>query len=435
MWLSLYDSVEITMKIHCTRYQLHRQGSVYVAVLGVALIIAVMAIGAMAVQRTQRHMVARQQDLVQARINALAGIEMGRLRIQKDSAWRTTFSNGIWEQDVAVPTGTYTLEGVDPTDGDLTNDELQTVTLGATGTSGTAIQKIAATFQPDIVPLNCLEVAVVGGSATFDHADVTCDQTIASNTWMWANSANVHSYVEATQWILGWTYWQGRHSYAKSRDLPDSDTVFDYYVNHGTSISINDLPLSPGSREMSKILLSPNLNPFGTGQTNAAGVYVIDCLGQDVKISESRIVGTIVLLNAGAGTEVKRMLNWAPAVTNYPALLVQGNIQLRFESGHLLKERDEKVNFNPIGTPYAGSQDDDQVDEYPTELKGLVYVSGSCLWKDKAHITGVVLVGGGMTFDQDPVMTYSSVYYENPPPGFYSIPLKPVAGSWRRVVN
>jgi len=138
---------------------------------------------------------------------------------------------------------------------------------------------------------------------------------------------------------------------------------------------VGALPLNgEGYREIRGEVLSPLSNPFGAN-LNGEGVYVIDCLGQQVVIAESRIVATIVLVNPASGSGVQNAVNWEPAVANYPALLVDGSMRFEFDNTPL-SEAAVKTNFNPAGTPYLGSEDSDKKDEYPSLIKGLVYVSG-----------------------------------------------------------
>ncbi|MFQ5463855.1 MAG: hypothetical protein ACE5E5_14665, partial [Phycisphaerae bacterium] len=145
-----------------------------------------------------------------------------------------------------------------------------------------------------------------------------------------------------------------------------STAVFDYYVANGTRIDLADLYRARHRpHAIDRTLLSPNANPFGAGLTNRYGIYVIECAGQAIEISDSRIVGTLVLLNPGAGSTVTRAVNMAPAVPSLPVLLVSGNFAFSFRSDRTVEER-SKVNLNPIGTPYLGIEDADAIDSYPS---------------------------------------------------------------------
>ena len=213
--------------------------------------------------------------------------------------------------------------------------------------------------------------------------------------------------------------------------MPDS-TVFDYYVANGTAISYSDLP--GGSINE---LLSPASNPYGLGETNAEGIYVIDCLGQVILVGNCRIVGTLVLLNAGAGSNIGNWgkLNWAPAVGNYPVLLVQCS-DIYFSSGEGTLNESQVGNMNPSGTPYQGGTDSDATDEYPAIIKGLVYVTGGIRPESAGKLVGVMIAGADIAPFSATILNYQSTFLDNPPPGFEaSATMKISPGSWQKNVD
>jgi hypothetical protein len=204
-------------------------------------------------------------------------------------------------------------------------------------------------------------------------------------------------------------------------------------------IDVGALPLNAeGHREIRGEVLSPLSNPFGAN-LNGEGVYVIDCLGQHVVIADSRIVATLVLVNPASGSSVENAVNWEPAVANYPALLVDGSMMLEFDDA-ALSEAAVQVNFNPAGTPYLGSEDGDKKDEYPSLIKGLVYVSGDLTVHQTPTIEGVLVVGNtllasGQAGSAVLTLTYQQAFLDNPPPGFGTLRMVVVPGSFRQVVD
>ena len=64
--------------------------------------------------------------------------------------------------------------------------------------------------------------------------------------------------------------------------------AFDYYLAHGTVIDVADLGTWAGVPDLRHTLLSPSNNPFGTGETNPEGIYIIDLAGQSIWIQECR---------------------------------------------------------------------------------------------------------------------------------------------------
>jgi len=122
----------------------------------------------------------------------------------------------------------------------------------------------------------------------------------------------------------------------------------------------------------------------------------------------------------------------APAVPNFPVLLVSGDFAFSFRSDRTVEER-SSVNLNPIGTPYLGIEDTDAIDSYPSLIQGLVYVSGTLACTNSPKIDGVTVVGVSADVSDTLDLVYSGAYLTNPPPGFTDgSRVSPVPGTWRR---
>jgi hypothetical protein len=241
----------------------------------------------------------------------------------------------------------------------------------------------------------------------------------------------------------------GSTSYmAEARAMPDPATVFEYYKSAGTTIAIADLPFDgEGFYLISDALISPAANPYGSRLGNPEGIYAIDCLSQPIHVRNSRVVGTLVLLNPGSGSVIYGSMNWEPAIANYPALLVDGAMNFCLSST-ALSEADLDKNFNPLGTPYEALDDSDLLDTYPSVINGLVYVSGDAATDEKlvdaafaglpirSAVNGVTVVGVTFTATQNMDFTYDAKFFNDPPPGFGAggdVAISP--GTWRRVVD
>jgi hypothetical protein len=233
--------------------------------------------------------------------------------------------------------------------------------------------------------------------------------------------------------------------------MPDPATVFDYYKTNGTWISFTSLPTSSGVRTIAENVIGPGYNPYGPQtpqQTNPQGIYVVDCQSQMIQIRDTRIVGTLVLLNVGGGSCIYDSVNFEPAVANYPTLLVEGRMDLVYTNIALSDGGGR--NYNPPGAPYMGDEDTVEDDTYPSVIKGLVYISGDSStglgsipvsYKEDIYVTidGVFVVGNTYFQTSNPCdldLTYSQTYLDNPPPGFAGPPVMLVSqGSWRQLVN
>src|SRR6185436_20170013 len=90
-------------------------------VLGVSLIVTTLAVGGIIAGRVQARANSAESDMADARYSALSGIELARLWISQDTAWRTNRTNGDWTTGLAVGAGSVTINVVDPTDSSIAN--------------------------------------------------------------------------------------------------------------------------------------------------------------------------------------------------------------------------------------------------------------------------------------------------------------------------
>jgi hypothetical protein len=420
-----------------TRSHKLRRGSVYIAVLGAAMIVSIVSLSAMEITRLQRKSTLGVNDTTEARLMAQSAIEYALAQITADSDWRTTFESGH-----PYPADWVSLGGsgefkfdLTDTDGRLDDDENDAVTLQGIGQSGEAMQMATVMLEPTGDPLSCLEVSLcVNGEVAPDAwGAMKTYQIISSNDEIRADISPISGDVEAVNSIGGDITGNVTEG-IPPREMP-REHVFDYYLHNGTWIDAQAL-LDEEWDELwiYGVVLSPNENPFGA--TNPAGIYVIDCQGKDLYIWESRIVGTIVLLNPGPETTI----GWGavvmePAVPNLPSILVQGDLIVRMQDDDLY-ESDVGANLNPVGTPYRLVEDSDQSDSHASVVRGLVYVSGTLsLLGDSSHhcrFKGVVVCEEIVVYSQA-TFKYDPVFFNYPPPGFAQGPeWRVMPGSWQR---
>jgi hypothetical protein len=218
--------------------------------------------------------------------------------------------------------------------------------------------------------------------------------------------------------------------------LTCSNTTTNLYID---KVSLTDTTLPSSAYVMDRVLLSPNSNPYGV--TNPQGVYILDCQNQSVTIGPCRIVGTLVLLNAGSGTTIQGPITWETAVPGYPALLVAQPITLAVNSSVGLSEATLGVNFDPPGTPYpyaGGTTNTNASDGYPTIINGLIYCGGALTVSSSPNINGCLISAGSISLSNATLnLTYNSASYAFPPPGFAtSLPaLYPMSGTWQRITH
>lgn len=413
------------------KHAVSRAGYLYIAVLMTTTIVAVIGLAASSVAHLEMNSVAQSSDVVQSLALARAAVEEALLRLNNDPSWRTTYTHNVEAPNPAeaVSSGTIAFKLLD-SDGNLADDVSDSIELVGIGRVGATTSVERVRLYPTGQALTCLEASLCCEAQIKPafSADVTTNQFVSSNNNVDASSTgcSIVGSAQAVNSILG-TITGTSTTGITPRQMPGSD-VFDYYKDNGTWIDYSSLP----SGKIENAVLSPASNPFGM-MTNAEGIYVIDCGGQNVEIKNSRIVGTVVLLNPGTNCQVTNSVRWDAVVANFPALLVDGNIALRHGSGNL-DENTLSTNFNPVGTGYGGSEDSDTTDTYPSEIRGLVFVNGQLANNSSGGnpVNGVV-VCQSMKLWSSCTFTYRSTFLDYPPPGFSSgNPMRISPGSWQK---
>lgn len=407
--------------------------------LGVALIVSVIAAAAMQIARLETRSAVADEEQMRARIIAQSAVAFVLGRMEEYSNWRDLYTEGVEEPSGSWinlnSTGKLKFVLLD-SDGDLADDTSDPVIVKGIGRAGSTTSVVTALLQPTGQGLSCLAASLhaEGDILNSSNFDCTTNQQISSNSNISFQGGS--GQLVGNAWAVGTIEpvgdIQGTNSPGNStpREMPDPDTVLDYYLANGTVIRYADLV---PSGKIDKVVLSPGNNPFGTGATNAQGIYIIDCQGNILTIQNSRLEATLVLLNTGGGTEVRKDIHWEPAIANYPALLSQGDVHLFEHAEHVLREAQLNVNFNPPGSPYQTVEDTDKIDEYANIMKGLFYVQGDLCIEKLAVFEGVFVVEGNFVVKKSVVLTYDATLINNPPPGFTDgTKMKVTPGTWQQ---
>lgn len=574
-----------------SRNQLNRRGSVYLAVLGTAMIASVLAFSALALQRVQNRMLGASSDIQQAQLNAEAAVQMGMHTINNNATWRTSHPHGNWFTDRGLGEGSASLSVVDPLDENLSDSSTEPFVMTGVGSAGNAVQRVTRTFDAYPQALDCLRSAVAaGGDIVLNGCTLRVSRTglITANS-ISASGSNVFGRVQALS-VGGGTYRDATSQVAASDrpKMPDWNTVFDYYKDNGTEISINAVPSSMGSftrngnfnsndnhwtgtptgapsstlewvnllgngalrvynrsastagaaqaidafikpgqpitinasvnhvgaqnfrirlvtkgtassentSSTSDILrigtgvlfaqlgpvtltapswsgeleyayviisggsgnssqfyldnvtisdastgkfifrevLGPGINSI-SNSVNPQGLYWINCMNNRIVIERSRIKGTLLLINPGAGSMIGAgSINWSPNTPGFPILLVDadtpGNADFTIAAtNRMLSEVEDRTdqkstNYNPAGAPHESLGTDNELNDiYPSELNGLILVRDDLVFQNNGLVRGSIIVGdqvtatsGSLEVDYRPDALYS------PPPGLQDAP-------------
>jgi len=403
--------------------------------------VAVIGLSVLTLAQINSRTAGMNNDSAEAAELAISAVELAQLKLSTNANWRTTYTNGVTTTPLALGHGTVSFQLVDPTDGDLANnttDSVKIIGIGKVRNATRACSVVCGVYSPAIT---ALAVAIEGGSGvSVNSATISGSGTLATNGII-SGAGNLGTMnLEAAGAIVGAFATTGSQtSGAAARTNPDVSSVFSYYTTNGQAVSASSIPTVNGAKTIDKALFSPNNNPYGGGSAkNAQGIYVINMNGANLVISNSRIVGTLVIQSAGTVT-VSGSNIFEPSAPGYPVLLVQGNVTLS-GSTTALSESTIGVNMNPAGTPYpynggaGGASNTTTTDTYPSGISGIVYASGalSTGFGSNNTVNGVLLSGGATTIYGTLTLNYDSTYNSNPAPGFAGAPQVGInIGTWQ----
>jgi hypothetical protein len=404
-------------------------GSVYLHVLASSLLVTIIGLAALAAVRLQTRSAQLARDCAEARNGAVSAIELGLLYVKQDPNWRTSWPNGAWLSDKQLGNATFTLEGIDPHDNDLTDSEYEPLVLTGIGMKGIARHKTQVTLVPVVEPLRALntclhalgKVQVKSGKTLVAVGAPLSTNGLLDNDELIDGDAEAGS-VDHVNTITGTLTVP-----APAKPMPNPN-VFSAYASKATVI--------PYTSTIDKIVLTPTSNPWGPSDPN--GLYLIDTSGATLTIKDSRIQGTLFVL---AGTGKKVVLDGAMCMqsyrSDYPVLIVDGDLEIKCNSSeYALSEASCSTNFNPVGAPYESESDDDMLDEYPNEVAGLVHIKGSLGLFDTARVAGAILCEGPATVEGTNTIIHDPGLYTSPPEGYtYVECMKISPGSWQQIVD
>lgn len=413
-----------------------RRGSIYLSVLAVASIVSLMCVNAMWIARLQLHGATASHERYHARTLAMSAIEHAMAEINTNTNWQTDYAWNT-EYPTTAPTftnGSFTWRFVDQGGGARRLDGI--------GRSGEA-ECILSVDLGSASPLLNYGLLVggdisVGPENYINQLSVT-ESGLCTNGRLINFYGTINSDVEAQSVTNTSGTINGTVTAPAATQVLPTNAVFDYYVANASTITP---PEVLGELTISKKLMSPEVNPYGAA--NADGIYIVDGydakdgVNRPVSIQECRIVGTLIVRNASVLT-LDKTICWEPARNNFPALLVQGDCELRVVDG-VLQESATFTNFNPTSTPYQGASNATLTDQYPSIIAGIVYCTGNLIidGKGKSHqptIQGVVIAGGNCYVKKtvNVSIEYDNIFAANPPPGFGARDITSIVpGSWRQ---
>jgi hypothetical protein len=402
------------------------RGTVYVVVLGAAMIIAVIGLSSLLAARVIHQASASTNDYVESRLIAQSGLNVGLQLIAGNANWRNDYADGTLAVDQPLGRGWFSVELSDPTDGDLADSADDPVTAVSIGVKGESRHMFQVQLQPrrtayDALSsaLHCDQVVDVKSGATF-HA---INGPLTSNGDLDNNGTTIGDVAAIT--------------------IQDDGSI------SGTREVATALRSSPGAAAVSYYRSVAVPRDFGSQLSNRVvapqawedindtyGIVYHDSLGSNMTISNVRIYGTLLITTHGKNLSIGENVFIEPIRRGQPALIIDGDVIIEFEGGaNLLSEAQVGVNFNPSRAPYQRVSDYDTADLYPSEIRGLIHVTGDLILRSTSRIVGAVVCNGKVEIDDTPYVIHDPAIVQDPGPGYSTITGMEVVGdSWQQTV-
>lgn len=399
-----------------------KRGIAMVVVVSSLSLAAVVALAGLAVSQRLATSGASSESVAAASSAANAALDAIVAESANSKSWRTTPT-----VPSTVGSATITVALSDATDGDLFDSYDDPVRVTVTATQGAARRIVQADLSPNTAPADALGYCLcVGGNMSGVSDNLTAMGKVyvggkLTGTGITVPGAATYGYVIAVPDSTEPEAPGAVKAATAAVTVPASADVLKSFTDISTTLT--------STTDISGVLLSSGYNPIGGG-LNSLGVYSIGNGSSNIEISHSRINACLIVhalrFTIGDGVEFD-----PPA--GLPALIVIGDVRVSGD-GSRLSEASAKVNFNPLSSPYGGVSDSDKLDGYPTEIDGLMYVSGSVALTGNLVVNGPLLVGGGLTLGADLVLRCAGV--TSGPMGFRASPaFKVTRGSVRRQVD
>ncbi len=395
-----------------------RRGSVYALVLGIAILVTVVGIGALSVTRLNARAATASDDWNEAGILAFSACEQALAKLNTVAAaapytWRASYTSGTPVAAVTMGRGTYQWELVDPSDANLANDYTQSFTLYGIGRVGKATRVYSVTVNAGGTGIDALRAAYHAGTTLTVTGTTTVTGGPASCNGRATLNANLRGDLEAGSKIGTGTYGAGSVIPAAAKSQP-SINAFEYYKAKATSLpggAVSGNIFQPGT-------LTPSTNPY-SGSTNADGVYYLRLPNvSSITINPSRIIGTLIIEGHSSSTAqsvtIQAEQYWQPYRSDYPVLLVK-----------------DVSTFTINGSMSRLSQSGNY---YPSEIRGLIHLSETTnvILGNGCYIYGALITDNAMTTSGTNAVTNDPKIIANPPFGYQKGDvLTPAPGTWK----
>jgi hypothetical protein len=393
-------------------------------VLGMAMLITVIGVGALATARVTARQANVSSDWAEAGVIAFSAAEHAVARLNAQAAanpdtWRTNYTSGAVAFSDPFGRGTMKWvlvdgEGAAWDDGVLDDDYADTITLYAAGKIGKTTRVYSVKLDPGGPGLDVLRTAchssagiVLNGTTYVTNGPLSTNGTFGGDSYFRGGLTGVGAKEVVDSGGSG-------NGNASAKKMPSAG-VFDTYKHKATPIAV-----STSSIQFST--LSASSNP-ANGGTNDDGIYYIAMSGSlpTLTIGSSYIKGTLVVEGAGTAANQTLIIDgptfWEPHNDGFAILITKGIKTVRI-----------KGSMDPLSHS-SGTK--------PSELRGVIHTIGTTgvELQPPAFIRGCLIAEGTVTVTSASGsavgLTATPGLLTNPPLGYTTgTKVIPSRGSW-----
>ncbi len=176
-----------------------RRGGIYVAVLGVAMLVTLIGLSALLSVRVDQRTTGLIENAVKVDFQAQAAVDRAIFRLNNLANWRTAYTNDTWTAGQTFDGVTTSFKLVDEIDGNLANDANQPVRVYGRATAGDAMRMCSLCVEPrnnrNLLANADMEAGTTGWSGSY------CD--------IEARTDDYHGGTKSIYAKNRWYYWSG----------------------------------------------------------------------------------------------------------------------------------------------------------------------------------------------------------------------------------
>lgn len=425
------------------RHRTHH-GGVYIAVLGVSLLVMTIGLGGLLAVRAQAGTADDLRNTLRAQAASTAAVELARLFIHSNANWRSILTSGTWSAATTFAGGQIRWRVTDTSDANLADDASEPVTIEGMAELAGCTRLTSVDLQVHKNPLDALKSTLHAAGAMENNGILTSAGRGISTSATLTNKGNILGDAAALL-VLGSGSISGTTTILNIAPAMPQDSVFDSYKARATTIAWGG---GAGDWTLSWPLLSAAVNPSGS-RTNADGIYAITIPANRVLYIEAyRIRGTLVIeCEQKACVQLTKAISWEPHRTDLPTLLIRHATAIYAQDTlspaiGMLSESALGVNLNPPDSPYEGVTNSTLTDSYPSRLCGLVHLifppaslgSTTVQIGNGASFRGTILCTGSVAIDASGAsLTFDESLFADPPDGYYTGSMQIIPSTWKRV--